>query len=84
VVTRDGVGIALSPKEYDLLLFLAQNLRRAYSRDYLLEKVWGYEYSGDTRTVDVHVRWLRQKIEEDPGHPVMLLTVRGVGYKLEA
>jgi two-component system OmpR family response regulator len=84
VVTRDGAGIALSPKEYDLLLFLAQNLRRAYSRDYLLEKVWGYEYSGDTRTVDVHVRWLRQKIEEDPGHPVMLLTVRGVGYKLEA
>jgi len=84
VVTRDGAAIALSPKEYDLLVFLAQNLRRAYSRDYLLERVWGYEYSGDTRTVDVHVRWLRQKIEEDPGHPVMLLTVRGVGYKLEA
>ena len=84
VVTRDGAAIALSPKEYDLLVFLAQNLRRAYSRDYLLEKVWGYEYSGGTRTVDVHVRWLRQKIEEDPGHPVMLLTVRGVGYKLEA
>jgi len=84
VVSKDGAVVALSPKEYDLLVFLAQNLRRAYSRDFLLEKVWGYEYSGDTRTVDVHVRWLRQKIEEDPGHPVMLLTVRGVGYKLEA
>ena len=54
-----------------------------FSRDYLLDKVWGYEYTGDTRTVDVHVRWLRQKIESDPGHPTRLLTVRGVGYKLE-
>jgi two-component system, OmpR family, response regulator len=84
VVSRDGADIALSPKEFDLLAFLAQNARRAFSRDYLLDKVWGYEYGGDTRTVDVHVRWLRQKIEKDPAKPAVLLTVRGVGYKLEA
>jgi two-component system, OmpR family, response regulator len=83
VVMRDGAEIALSPKEFDLLAFLAQNVRRAFSRDYLLDKVWGYEYGGDTRTVDVHVRWLRQKIEKDPAKPEVLLTVRGVGYKLE-
>jgi len=83
VVSCAGEELTLSPKEFDLLAFLAQNLRRAFSRDYLLEKVWGYEYSGDTRTVDVHVHWLRQKIEDDPAHPAMLLTVRGVGYKLE-
>ncbi len=84
VVTVNGEVVSLSPKEFDLLALLAQNRRRAFSRDYLLDKVWGYDYGGDTRTVDVHVRWLRQKIEEDPGHPVRLLTVRGVGYKLEA
>lgn len=83
VVSRDGVEMSLSPKEYDLLVFLAQNPRRAFSRDYLLDKVWSYEYGGDSRTVDVHVRWLRQKIEEDPAHPTSLRTVRGVGYKLE-
>jgi len=84
VVTQDGEVVSLSPKEFDLLAFMAQNRRRAFSRDYLLDKVWGYEYGGDTRTVDVHVRWLRQKIEVDPGRPTRLLTVRGVGYKLEA
>ncbi len=83
VVSRDGVDMPLSPKEYDLLVFLAQNPRRAFSRDYLLDKVWGYEFGGDSRTVDVHVRWLRQKIEVDPAHPALLLTVRGVGYKLD-
>jgi two-component system, OmpR family, response regulator len=83
VVSRDGRDISLSPREFDLLAFLARSPRRAFSRDHLLEKVWGYDYSGDTRTVDVHVRWLRQKIETDPAHPELLLTVRGVGYKLE-
>jgi two-component system OmpR family response regulator len=83
VVTRDGEVISLSPKEFDLLAFLAQNKRRAFSRDYLLDRVWGYDYGGDTRTVDVHVRWLRQKTERDPANPARLLTVRGVGYKLE-
>jgi len=73
----------LSPKEFKLLAFLARNRERAFTRDYLLEKVWGYDYTGDTRTVDVHIRWLRQKIEADPTHPQHLLTVRGVGYKFE-
>ena len=84
VVLRDGMELGLSPKEFDLLAFLARSPRRAFSRDHLLEKVWGYDYGGDSRTVDVHIRWLRQKIEDDPAQPTLLLTVRGVGYKLEA
>jgi two-component system OmpR family response regulator len=78
-----GSVLHLSPKEFDLLAFLARNRGRAFTRDYLLEKVWGYDYTGDTRTVDVHIRWLRQKIEADPAHPQRLLTVRGLGYKFE-
>ncbi len=81
---RGGEALTLSPKEFDLLAFMAKNRRRAFSREHLLEQVWGYEYAGDSRTVDVHVRWLRQKIEADPAHPAHLLTVRGFGYKLEA
>ena len=73
----------LSPKEFELLAYLTRERGRAISRDTLLQKVWGYEYEGDTRTVDVHIRWLRQKIEADPGNPKYLLTVRGVGYKFE-
>jgi DNA-binding response OmpR family regulator len=73
----------LSPKEFELLVFLARNRGRAFTRDYLLEKVWGYDYTGNTRTVDVHIRWLRRKLEGDPAHPQRLLTVRGFGYKLE-
>jgi len=73
----------LTPKEYDLLVFLARNKGFVFSREQLLEKVWGYDYAGDTRTVDVHIRWLRQKIELDPAHPRVILTVRGTGYKLE-
>jgi two-component system OmpR family response regulator len=73
----------LSPKEFDLLAFLARNKGLVFSREQLLEKVWGYDYSGDNRTVDVHVRWLRQKIESDPAHPGRIITVRGTGYKLE-
>lgn len=84
VVTRGGEELNLSPKEYDLLVYLAQNRRRAFSRDHLLDKVWGYDYGGDTRTVDVHVRWLRQKIEVDASRPSLIRTVRGVGYKLES
>jgi len=73
----------LSPKEFELLAFLVRNRGRAFSRDYLLDKVWGYDYAIDTHTVNVHIRWLRQKIEADPAHPQRLLTVRGVGYKFE-
>ena len=82
-VSRRGSAIELSRKEFDLLAFLVKNRQQVFSRDQLLERVWGYDYAGDTRTVDVHVRWLRQKIETDPAHPKLLLTVRGVGYKFE-
>jgi two-component system OmpR family response regulator len=82
-VSRSGTLIDLSPKEFDLLGFLVKNKEQAFTRDQLLEKVWGYDYAGDTRTVDVHIRWLRQKIESDPANPKHLLTVRGIGYKFE-
>jgi DNA-binding response OmpR family regulator len=75
--------LALTPKEFDLLVFLARNKGFVFSRDKLLEKVWGYDFAGDTRTVDVHIRWLREKIEDNPKEPRILLTVRGAGYKLE-
>ena len=78
-----GTILELSPKEFDLLAFLAKNKGMVFSREQLLEKVWGYDYAGDSRTVDVHIRWLRQKIETDPTHPMYFVTVRGTGYKLE-
>jgi two-component system OmpR family response regulator len=78
-----ALPLELSPKEFDLLVFLARNKGFVFSREQLLDKVWGYDYAGETRTVDVHIRWLRQKIETDPAHPRQLLTVRGAGYKLE-
>ncbi len=78
-----GSPLELAPKEFDLLVFLARNKGFVFSRGQLLDKVWGYDYAGETRTVDVHIRWLRQKIETDPAHPKYLLTVRGAGYKLE-
>jgi len=73
--------VALKPKEFDLLFFLAKNAGQVFNREQLLEHVWGYEFFGGSRTVDVHVRWLREKLEAEPGHPQHLLTVRGVGYK---
>jgi two-component system OmpR family response regulator len=73
----------LTPKEFDLLAFLARNRGFVFNREQLLEKVWGYDYAGDTRTVDVHIRWLRQKIETNPRKPEYLMTVRGTGYKME-
>jgi len=75
--------LELTPKEYDLLLFLARNKGFVFSREQLLEKVWGYDYAGSTRTVDVHIRWLRKKLEADPRNPELIMTVRGAGYKLE-
>ena len=84
LVSLSGGLLDLSPKEFDLLVFLAKNRGLVFTREQLLEKVWGYDYTGDTRTVDVHIRWLRQKIESDAGHPEYLVTVRGTGYKLEA
>ncbi len=78
-----GRTLELTPKEFDLLALLARNKGLVFSREQLLEKVWGYDYAGDTRTVDVHIRWLRQKIEPEPENPRYLVTVRGAGYKLE-
>jgi len=75
--------LELTQKEFDLLDFLARNKGLVFTREQLLNKVWGYDYVGGTRTVDVHIRWLREKIEANPGEPKRLVTVRGVGYKLE-
>ncbi len=83
-VLRNGVPLSLSHKEFDLLVELAQNRGAVLSRDLLLTKVWGYDYTGGTRTVDVHIRWLREKIEDDPSHPKHILTIRGIGYRFEA
>ena len=82
-VTRDGSPLALKPKEYELLLFLAQHRGQMLSREFILERVWGWDYIGDSRTVDVHVRWLRQKIEPDASNPQRIVTVRGGGYRFE-
>jgi two-component system OmpR family response regulator len=82
-VTKGDTALELTPKEFDLLAFLARNKGFVFSREQLLEKIWGYDYAGDTRTVDVHIRWLREKIEPDPHKPRHLITVRGTGYKLE-
>ncbi len=66
------------------MLFLSKHPGRVYTRELLLEQVWGWEYSGDSRTVDVHIRWLREKIETDPTHPKHLITIRSSGYRFEA
>ena len=81
-VYRSGQEIELQPKQYELLKCLMQNRGTVLTRDQLLQNVWGYDYAGDTRTVDVHVRWLREKLEEDPANPRLIQTVRGVGYCL--
>ncbi len=75
--------LQLSHKEFDLLAELMRNQGAVLSRDLILTKVWGYEYFGDKRTVDVHIRWLREKIERDPSAPERIATVRGVGYRFE-
>lgn len=80
-VTLDGIPIELSFKEFELLYLLAKNRGIVFTRDNLLEKVWGYDYIGETRTVDVHVSNLRKKIEKDESHPIYIKTVRGIGYK---
>jgi len=82
-VTKGGVELKLSHKEFDLLAELMRHRGAVLSRDLLLTQVWGYDYFGDSRTVDVHIRWLREKIEEDPSNPQRIVTVRGVGYRFE-
>lgn len=81
VATIGRRHLQLSPKEFDLLLILAQNVDRVLSLDELLTQVWGSTWVGEQQTLYVHVRWLREKIEEDPAHPRRLLTIRGIGYK---
>lgn len=81
MVTLDGVRQDLTPKEYELLRFLAREPGRVFSREHLLEQIWGYDYVGDSRTVDVHIRHIRQKLEQVPGAPHFIETVRGVGYR---
>ena len=83
IATLSKKALSLTPKEFDLLYFLAKNKGIVFNREQLLEKVWGYDYAGNTRTVDVHIRWLRKKLEADPQKPRYLITVRGTGYKLE-
>lgn len=80
-VTIAGELVELTPKEFDLLKMLAENAGRALERDFLLEKVWGYAFAGATRTLDVHIRRLRQKIDDDPQNPRYIETVHGVGYR---
>ncbi|MFZ5878214.1 MAG: response regulator [Chloroflexota bacterium] len=82
-VLLNGAPIQLKPQEYQLLLFFAEHRGQMLSREFILERVWGWDFIGDSRTVDVHVRWLRQKIEADPGNPVRIVTVRGGGYRFE-
>jgi DNA-binding response OmpR family regulator len=82
VILNEG-PLQLKPKEYELLLFLAEHRGQMVSREFILERVWGWDYIGDSRTVDVHVRWLRQKIEADPAKPERIITVRGGGYRFE-
>ncbi len=82
-VTLDGKPLQLKPQEYQLLLFFAEHRGQMLSREFILERVWGWDFIGDSRTVDVHVRWLRQKIEADAGNPVRIITVRGGGYRFE-
>ena len=82
-VVCGGETLRLKPKEFDLLVFLARNRGMALSRDLILERVWGWDYDGGTRTVDIHIRWLRAKIEREPANPARIVTVRGVGYRFE-
>jgi len=84
VVTVDGVEVSMPLKEFELLEILLRNAGRVMTRASLIEQVWGTDYVGDTKTLDVHVKRIRAKIEVEPGEPKLLITVRGVGYKLAA
>ena len=75
--------ISIKPKEYELLLYLAHHRGQVVSRDRILNEVWGWDFSGGSRTVDVHVRWLREKIEDDPASPKRIITIRGIGYRFD-
>lgn len=82
-VTLATKVLNLTLKEYELLKLMALNANKVLSREFLIEQVWGYDFTGEGRTVDVHIHWLREKIEKDPNNPVRIQTVRGVGYRFE-
>lgn len=82
VFVRDKI-VDLRPREFDLLVLLMLNRGRVFTRDYVLERLWGYDYIGSNRTVDVHVRWIREKIEQNPSKPNRIVTIRGVGYRFD-
>jgi two-component system OmpR family response regulator len=81
IVLKMGDEVELNPKEFELLAFLMRNRGQVISREQILRKVWGYDFIGNDRTVDVHIRWIRQKLEADPHNPGYIITVRGYGYK---
>jgi two-component system response regulator RegX3 len=83
-VTVDGNTVTFPLKEFELLEFLMENVNRVLTRGQIIDRVWGANYYGDTKTLDVHVKRIRSKIEPDPGSPKFLVTVRGLGYKFEA
>ena len=83
IVTVRGMQVPMPLKEFDLLEFLVRNAGRVLTRTQLIDRIWGADYVGDTKTLDVHVKRLRSKVEVDPAHPAHLLTVRGLGYKFE-
>ena len=82
-VTLGGTVIPMKPKEFELMVYLARHRGQVLTRDLIMETVWGWDYTGGSRTVDVHVRWLREKIEVDPARPIRIVTVRGTGYRFE-
>jgi DNA-binding response OmpR family regulator len=84
VVLINAQPLDLKPKEYSLLKFFMENPGKVFSRDQLLREIWGWDFTGESRTVDVHVRWLRQKIEVDPARPSRIVTIRGTGYRFES
>ena len=83
VVRLGGEAVPLRPREFALLALLVKNPRRVYTRNQILEALWGHDYIGDGRTVDVHIRWLREKLEEKPSDPTRIVTLRGIGYRFE-
>ena len=81
---RAGEPVELKPRAFELLALLMSHRGRVFTRDQVLERLWGIDYIGDARTVDVHIRWIREKIEKDAGRPTRIVTVRGVGYRFDA
>jgi DNA-binding response OmpR family regulator len=82
-VRLENQVLQLKPKEFDLLLFLARHRGQVLSREMIMDRVWGWDFTGGSRTVDVHMRWLREKIEPNPAEPTRIITVRGAGYRFE-